>query len=200
MSDFFERPPPGDQTLIGRMIRAARLDPRLYAEVKADETTIGQAAIVVLLAALAGGINLPGAPFSILFVGLLAALVGWLLFAYVIYLIGAKLLPEPGTKADFGALLRAMGFANAPGLVKLLGIIPELRMLVFFVATVWVLVATVTAVRHALSYTSSWRAIGVCAIPLLASQLLIFAVESPIHESPETHQGTHEPPVVLPWF
>ena len=198
MSDFFERPPTADQTLIGRMIRAARLDPRLYAEVEADATTTGQAASIVLLAAFAGGINFPSAPFLILFGGLLAALVGWLLFAYVIYLIGAKLLPEPGTKADFGALLRAMGFANAPGVVKLLGIVPELRVLVFFVAMVWVLVATVTAVRHALSYTSSWRAIGVCAIPLLASQLLLFAVVSSITESPETHQGMHEPPVVLP--
>jgi hypothetical protein len=198
MSDFFERPPAADQTLIGRMIRAARLDQRLYAEVEADVTATGQAASIVLLAAFAGGINFPGAPFWILFGGLLAALVGWLLFAYVIYLIGAKLLPEPGTKADFGALLRAMGFANAPGVVKLLGIVPELRALVFFLAMVWVLVATVTAVRHALSYQSSWRAIGVCAIPLLASQLLIFAVASSITESPETHEGMREPPVVLP--
>ena len=198
MSDFFERPPAADPALIGRMIRAAQLDPRLYAEVEADKTATFQAASVVLLAAFAGGINFPGAPFAILFGGLLAALVGWLLFAYIIYLIGAKLLPEPATKADFGALLRAMGFANAPGVVKLLGIIPELRLLVFFVAMVWVLVATVTAVRHALSYTSSWRAIGVCAIPLLASQLLIFAVASSISESPEFHRGMDEPPVVLP--
>jgi hypothetical protein len=198
MSNIFERPPAADQTLIGRMIRAARLDLRLYAEVEADVAATGQAASVVLLAAFAGGINFPGAPFAILFGGLLAALAGWLLFAYVIYLIGAKLLPEPGTKADFGALLRAMGFANAPGVVKLLGIVPELRMFVFFVAMVWVLVATVTAVRHALSYKSSWRAIGVCAIPLLASQLLIFAVASSITGSPETHEGMREPPVVLP--
>jgi hypothetical protein len=151
-----------------------------------------------LLAAFAGGINIPNAPFVILFGGLLAALAGWVLFAYVIYLIGAKLLPEPTTKANFGALLRAMGFANAPGVVKLLGIVPELRELVFFVAMVWVLVATVTAVRHALAYTSSWRAIGVCAIPLLASQLLIFAVAYSITGSSEMHQGMPEPPVVLP--
>ncbi|MBW2495062.1 MAG: YIP1 family protein [Deltaproteobacteria bacterium] len=198
MSDFFERPPATDQTLIGRMIRAARLDPRLYAEVEADETSIGQAASVVLLSAFAGGINVPGAPFALLFGSLLASLVGWVLFAYVIYLIGAKLLPEPTTKANFGALLRAMGFANAPGVVKLLGIVPELRVLVLFVAMVWVLVATITAVRHALAYKSSWRAIGVCAIPLLISQLLIFAMASSITELPETHQGMREPPVVLP--
>ena len=198
MSNFFERPPAADQSLIGRMIRAARLDLRLYAEVEADVTATGQAASIVLLAAFAGGINYPGAPFAILFGMLVAALAGWMLFAYVIYLIGAKLLPEPETKADFGALLRAMGFANAPGVVKLLGIVPELREFVFFVAMVWVLVATVTAVRHALSYTSSWRAIGVCAIPLLASQLLIFAMLFSFTESPEMHQGMPAPPVVLP--
>jgi len=198
MSNFFERPPAADQTLIGRMIRAARLDPRLYAEVEADTNATGQAASVVLLAAFAGSINFTGAPFAILFAGLVAALVGWWLFAYVIYLIGAKLMPEPETRADFGALLRAMGFANAPGVVKLLGIVPELRPLVIFVATVWVLVATVTAVRHALSYSSSWRAIGVCAIPLLASQVLIFAALSPLSESPGPHEGMSEPPVVLP--
>jgi len=198
MSDFFERPPASDQTLIGRMIRAARLDPRLYSEIEADVNATGQAASVVLLAAFAGSINFPGAPFAILFAGLVAALVGWWLFAYVIYLIGVKLMPEPETRADFGALLRAMGFANAPGVVKVLGIVPELRALVIFVATVWVLVATVTAVRHALSYSSSWRAIGVCAIPLLASQLLIFAALAPLSESPGAHEGMSEPPVVLP--
>ncbi|MCH8084634.1 MAG: YIP1 family protein [Myxococcales bacterium] len=199
MSDFFERPPSADQTLIGRMIRAARLDPRLYAEVEADETTIGQAASVVLLAAFAGGISLPGAPVAILFGRLLLALAAWLLSAYMIYLVGAKLLPEPKTKADFGALLRATGFANAPGVVNLLGIFPELRWLVFFVASVWVFVAMVTAVRHALSYTSSWRAIGVCVIPQLAILLLLLlVVASSITESPQMHEGMREPPVVLP--
>ena len=200
MSDFFERPPSVDQTLIGRMIRAARLDPRLYAEVEADETTIGQAASVVLLAAFAGGIYLPGAPFAILFGRLLPALAAWLLSAYMIYLIGAKLLPEPKTKADFGALLRATGFAYAPGVVNLLGIVPELRLLVFLVASVWIFVATVTAVRHALSYTSSWRAIGVCVIPQLAILLLLLllVVASSITESPQMHEGMREPPVVLP--
>jgi len=198
MPDLFERPPAADQTLIGRMIRAARLDRRLYAEVEADETSIGQAVSIVVLAAFAGAIHLPGASFAILFAEVFARLVGWLLFAYVIYLIGAKLLPEPGTSPRFGPLLRAMGFANAPGVLRLLGIVPELGGVISFVATVWVLVATVTAVRHALSYTNSWRAIGVCAIPLLASQLLLFALLTSINESPETHQGIQEPPVVLP--
>ncbi|MCH8890365.1 MAG: YIP1 family protein, partial [Myxococcales bacterium] len=150
----------------------------------------------------AGGINSSGAPLAILFGRLLPALAAWLLSAYIIYLIGVKLLPEPKTKANFGALLRATGFAYAPGVVNLLGIVPELRLLVFLVASVWIFVATVTAVRHALSYTSSWRAIGVCVIPQLAILLLLLllVVASSITESPEMHEGMPEPSVIPPWF
>jgi hypothetical protein len=198
MSELYERPPTADRSLIGRMIRAARLDPQLYAEVEADESSVGQAASVIILSALAGAVNLPGAPLAFLSLELVAALLGWLLFAYAIFLLGVKLLPEPATNANYGALLRALGFANAPGVVKLLGIVPELRTFILVVAWAWVFVATVTAVRHALSYTSSWRAIGVCVLPQLASLLLIFAIGTSIVESPESSPGAAQPPVVSP--
>ena len=194
MPEFFERPA-ADRSLIGRMIRAAQLDLRLYAEVEADETATSQAATVVLLAAIAGGVNFPGESGHMLLGGVLA-LVSWYLFSYVIYLVGGRLLPEPQTKANFKAILRAVGFANAPGVLRLLGIVSELQIPVLFVALVWMLVATVTAVRHALSYTSSWRAIGVCVIPLLG-QLLI-AVVFAYTNTPDDQQGMAEPPVVLP--
>ncbi len=197
MPSSFQRPAAAEHSLIGRMIRAAQIDPSLFAEVEADKHATGQAATVVLLAAFASVANILGEPFPILISGVLAALIGWLLFAYLIYLIGAKFLPEPETKADFGALLRAIGFANAPGIIKLLGIVPELRVWVLFVAMVWVLVATIAAVRHALSYTSSWRAIGVCAIPLLGGQLLILAAISSVTNSPDSNPGMDEPAVVV---
>jgi ATP/ADP translocase len=196
VSEFSERPP-ADHSLIGRMVRAARLDPRLYAEVEADDKATSQAAAVVLLAALAGGVNFPGQPAFIL-VGGAMALVSWYLFSYVIYLVGGRLLPEPQTEANFKAVLRAVGFAYAPGVVRLLGIVPELQGPVLFVAFVWTLVATITAVRHALSYTSTWRAIGVCTVPLLG-QLIVAALIA-YSQTPHDDQGMAEPPVVPPWF
>jgi hypothetical protein len=194
VSEFFERPA-ADRSLIGRMIRAAKLDTRLYAEVEADDTATSQAATVVLLSALAGGVNFPAQPGLILLGGILA-LASWYLFSYIIYLVGGRLLPEPQTKANFKAILRAVGFAYAPGVLRLLGIVPELQAPVLFVAFVWMLVATITAVRHALSYTSSWRAIGVCTIPLLG-QLIVATVFALTH-TPDDHQGMAEPPVILP--
>jgi hypothetical protein len=195
--EFFERPPP-DRSLIGRMIRAAKLDPRLYAEVEADDSATGQAAAVVVLAALAGGINFPGEPGQILLGGILA-LASWYLFSFVIYWVGGRLLPEPQTKANFKAILRAIGFANAPGVLRLLGVVPDLQIPVLFVALVWMLVATVAAVRHALSYTSPWRAIGVCVVPLLGQSLIVAAVFAYLN-TPEAANGTDKPPVAIPWF
>ena len=74
------------------------------------------------------------------------------------------MLPEPQTRADHGELLRTIGFSSAPGLIRVLGIIPGLADPVFSVAGVWMLVAMVIAVRQALDYKSTWRAIGVCVV------------------------------------
>jgi hypothetical protein len=111
--------------------------------------------------------------------------------------VGVRLLPEPATSTNFGAVLRGIGFAYAPGLLRMLGIVSELRILIWLIAGLWMLVATVIAVRHALSYTSTWRAVGVCAVPLLGQLLLLLMFVS-TGEEPADFQGMDEPPVVLP--
>lgn len=94
----------------------------------------------------------------------LGTLLGWYVWAYFTYFIGTRLLAEPQTTADLGELLRTIGFSSSPGLLRVLGIIPGLNQLIFFVAGVWMLVAMIIAVRQALDYTSTWRAIAVCMI------------------------------------
>jgi hypothetical protein len=96
--------------------------------------------------------------------GTIAALVAWFIWAFVTYLIGAKLLPEPQTRSDAGELLRTTGFSSSPGLLRIFGLVPVLGGLVVFVINIWMLVAMVIAVRQALDYTSTWRAIGVCLL------------------------------------
>jgi hypothetical protein len=161
-------------TLQDRLIRAAKLDVHLYEEVEADRDATGQAMTVVILSAVAAGIGSPGSGgLSGIVVVTIAALVGWLIWAYLTYFIGTRLLPEPQTKADYGELLRTIGFASSPGLIRILGIIPGLAGILALVAGIWMLVATVIAVRQALDYTSTARAIGVCVIGWLV-QALIF--------------------------
>jgi len=61
-------------------------------------------------------------------------------------------------------MLRTIGFSSSPGVIRVLGIIPGLNTLVQIIAQVWMLVAMVIAVRQALDYTSTLRAVGVCLI------------------------------------
>ena len=148
-----------------RIIRAAKLDVHLYEEVEADKGAMGQAMGVVVLSSIAAGVGSIGrGGFGGILIGTIAALIGWYVWAYLTYFIGTKFLPGPQTKADLGELLRTIGFSSSPGLIRALGIIPGLGGVVFLVASIWMLVAMVIAVRQALDYNSTLRAVGVCMI------------------------------------
>lgn len=164
---------------LDRMIRAARLDANLYEEVEADQQATGQAMGVVVISSLAagmGGIATTG--INGVVIGTLVALIGWYLWAFITYQVGTKLLPEPQTKADYGELLRTIGFASSPGLLRILAIIPGLATIVYFVCGIWMLVAMVIAVRQALDYQSTLRAVGVCVIGWLIQMALFWIVLS----------------------
>jgi hypothetical protein len=147
------------------MIRAAKLDANLFEEVEADKGALGQAMGVVVLSGVAAGIGSVGsAGISGIFTGTIAALIGWFIWAYITYIVGTKLLPQPQTKADYGELLRTIGFSSSPGLIRVFAIIPFLSRIIFLVASIWMLIAMVIAVRQALDYTGTLRAVGVCII------------------------------------
>lgn len=150
---------------VDRVIRAAKLDSNLYEEVEADKSALGQAMAVVVISSVAAGVGMiDEAGLGGIFMGAVAALIGWYIWAYLTFLIGTRLLPEPQTSADYGELLRTIGFSSAPGVIRVLGIFPVLEGIVFFVASVWMLVAMVVAVRQALDYSGTLRAVGVCVI------------------------------------
>ena len=176
-------------SLIDRMIRASKLDINLYEEVEADKSSMGQAITVVVISSVASGIGTIGIlGIQGLIVGTISALIGWLVWAYLTYLIGTKLLPEPQTKADVGELLRTIGFSSAPGVLRIFGFIPLIGVIISFVASIWMLVAMIIAVRQALDYKSTWRAIGVCVIGFVI-YLVIIALIFSVLELPAAFSG-----------
>lgn len=166
-------------TFAGRMIGAARLDVATYEDVEADQTATGQALVVVLLSGLAGGIGSLGlgalGPPNLV-AGVIGSLVGWLAWAALTYIIGTRLLPEPQTKSALGELLRTVGFASTPGVFRVFGVVPVLGRLVYVIVSIWLLIAMVIAVRQALDYTSTARAVGVCVVGWLVSVAVAVAV------------------------
>ncbi len=166
-------------TFMDRMVRAAKLDVHLYEEVEADKNTMRQAMVVVVLSSLAAGVgSISTIGFGGIIFGTVAALGGWYIWAYLTYFIGTKFLPEPQTEADLGQLLRTTGFSSSPGLIRVLGIIPGLGSVVFAVASIWMLVAMVIAVRQALDYTATWRAVAVCVIGWIIHTVILMLLFS----------------------
>jgi hypothetical protein len=158
-----------------RVLRSALLDADAYEEVEADAGAGRQAFVVVALSGAAvgvGGIANSG-PEGI-FWQAAVAVAGWWLWAYATYWIGTRLLPTVATQADPGQLRRTLGFSAAPGIMRFAMIVPVLAFPAFVVGTLWELVAMVVAVRQALDYDSTLRAIAVCMIgfPLYALALI----------------------------
>ena len=165
--------------LYERMIRAAKLDVNLYEEVEADKSTMSQAIVVVVISNLAVGIGRFGDIdlFGIV-VFTIMSLAGWFLWAYITYIVGTKLLPQPQTKADHGELLRTIGFSASPGVLRALYFIPVIGPFITFAANIWMLVAMVIAVRQALDYDSTLRAVGVCVIGWIIQVIFIIIIAS----------------------
>ena len=163
--------------LTDRMIRAAKLDVNLYEEVEADKSAMGQAMWVIILSSVAAGIGSIGTTgISGLLIGTIVALIGWFVWAFITYFVGTKILPEPQTSADYGELLRTIGFSSSPGIIRVLSIIQFLGSVINIVAGIWMLIAMVVAVRQALDYKSTGRAVGVCLIGWVVQVIIFFGV------------------------
>jgi hypothetical protein len=167
----------GKNTFLQRLIGAAALDPAIYEEVEADRGATGQALVVVALSGAAAGVGARGfgaqTPASVAFFGLLA-LLGWAAWALVTFEIGVRILPEPQTRADVGELLRTIGFAATPGLLRVFGVLPGVTIPAFAISAVWMLATMIVAVRHALDYQHTSRAIAVCVLGWALA--IVFAV------------------------
>jgi hypothetical protein len=163
-------------SFIDRIMRAAKLDANLYEEVEVDKQALPQAMGVVVISSIAAGLGSAArVGLGGILIGTVFVLIGWYIWAYLTYFIGTKFLPESQTRADLGELLRTIGFSSSPGLIRAFGIIPDLRAPIFLIASIWMLAAMVIAVKCALDYKSTLRAVGVCAIGWFI-QILIFGL------------------------
>ena len=162
-------------TIVQRMQGAAMLSIPTYEEVEHDHTATGQAAAVVAIVAVAQAIGSIGQGGSTILGSLFAQLFGWALWAGITYFVGTRLFR--GT-ADWGELLRTLGFSQAPGVLYVLGFIPLLGGLIRFAVGIWVAIAGVIAVRQALDITTGKAVLTVLIslIPLIVLGGLVRAL------------------------
>jgi hypothetical protein len=152
-------------TFLQRAIGAARLEVPVFEEIEADRTATSQALSIVVLSSLAAGIGFTAGIYNTpVLHRVMLALLLWLFWAISTYIVGVYLMPEPQTQTNVGELLRTIGFAASPGMLRILGVIPVIGGTIYAISTVWMLVAMVVAIRQALDYRSTGRAVIVCVI------------------------------------
>ena len=165
---------------LNRFFRAAKLDASLYRELVEDGRAMNQALIVVLIYSMASAYGTFGrAGATGINIGMITTLLGWYVWAFSTYIIGARFLPETRTKPDRKTLMRVMGFASAPGALRVLGFVQGFGLVILLIAATWMVAAATVGVKQALSYESTSRALGVCIIGLIISavfQGLIFII------------------------
>jgi hypothetical protein len=171
--------------MLRRMIEAAKLKAAVFEEVEADHKATVQAMLVVVIVAVCTGIaTLGGAGREDKWVfdwvglgyGVVGAIIAWAIWAAITYFIGTTIFKTPGTHANWGQLARVLGFAQSPGVLVILGVLPGIGSIVILVVFVWQLLAMVIGVRQALDYSSTIRAAGVVivgAIPYLAFRIFL---------------------------
>ncbi|MBI4219224.1 MAG: hypothetical protein HY682_03695 [Chloroflexi bacterium] len=157
--------------MIGRMIGALQLKSSTFEEVEADTKATPQAMLVVVLVAIATGLaGLQVADTGVLglVLGIVVALLGWAAWAGITYFVGTSIFKTEATQADWGQLARVLGFAQTSGLFRVIAVIPglgsDVSRIIVLVVFVWQVAAMVVAVRAALDYTSTLRAIGVVVV------------------------------------
>lgn len=158
-----------------RLVGALALDPMAYEDVEADRSATLAAALTVVLSSFAAAIGAQGFGWKLSNLPPFTAviLVAWAAWALLTFEVGARILPGRRTHADVGELLRTIGFAAAPGLLLVFGALPGLTVPLFAAVPLWMLVAMVMAVRQALDYTSTARAVAVCLFGWLLALALI---------------------------
>ena len=161
--------------LIRRMLRAALLDPDLYDEVESDPGLGWEALWIVVIVSALGGVGAGWPNPAGVAAGAAALFGGWIAWAVTTTYLGTRVFPEKETACDLPEMLRTLGFAASPGLLAVLGVVPEMRIPAFVVTTIWMLAATVVAVREALDYVSTVRALVVCATGWVLQVLAVVA-------------------------
>jgi hypothetical protein len=162
------------QSFPARMLGAARFSSGTYEEVESDLTASGQAVAVVIISSLAAAVG-AGATDLRSILGLLAvSMLSWIVWVLLTLFIGTRLLPGEATRADFGEVLRTTGFSASVGVLRLFGFIPSIRGPVFAIVTIWMLLTFVVAIRQALDYSSSARAVAVCILGWIIHGVLFF--------------------------
>jgi len=159
---------------VSRMVRAAKLDASLFEEIINDPSTQGQSVWVVAVFAMATGYGMfSRAGVTAVNSCLVTTFFAWYFWAFTLYFVSTYLFRNTVTKTDRKTILRVVAFASAPGVLRLLGVIPLTSGILFIVTSVWIIAASVIGIKMAFKISHTGKVIFLCT----STWLLAFIVQ-----------------------
>jgi hypothetical protein len=147
-----------------RFVGALVLDAGAFEDIERDHRAGMQSVVIVMAVCAAAGVGALGlgAGVSGFVTGAVLVLGAWLVWAAAVVTFGTIAMPERETSSNLPELLRVLGFAAAPGVFIAFAALRPAAPVVIVIVAVWMIAAAVTAVRQALDYRSTVRAVAVC--------------------------------------
>jgi hypothetical protein len=160
-----------ERDLFHRLGGAITLEPEVFEEIAQDREATAQAGFVVLLAALCSGLGtlLAGRGMGHVLGDSVTAMMGWLVGSWFTYAAGVMIFRG---SANYGALLRVMGLAHAPLILRVLRFVPICGPLLWPITGIWMLLAIIVGIRAALGFSTA-RALATLMVGGLIAECLL---------------------------
>ncbi len=153
-----------------------KLDKNLYRNNKYfGEAAIYFAVIIMILYGMAGAIAANTFIKTSIGISGLTAILTWLVWTIMIYVIGVKIFPDKDTKTSFKKVLIGVGYAHAPGLIRFFAVTPEIVVPIVLLTQFWVFASLTISTKEILNFKSNFKSFGVVFLSFLIIAIVSFS-------------------------
>ena len=150
------------------VFKSIKLDKTLYTDNKNfGEAAIYFAGLIMILDGIAGAVAANTIVKTAIAMSGLTAILTWLVWAILVFVIGVKLFPDKQTKVPFKKVLTAVGFAHAPGLIRFFAVTPELMVPIIFLTQFWIFAGLIISTKQILNLKSNLKSFGIVFLSFL---------------------------------
>ena len=171
------------------VFKSIKLDKSLYTDNKNfGEASVYFAGLIMILDGIAGAVAANNIIKTAVAMSGLTAIVTWVLWSVLVFVIGVKIFPDKQTKAPFKKVLTAVGFAHAPGLLRFFAVTPDLMIPIILLTQFWIFAALIISTKQILNLKSNFKSFGIVFLSfLIIAFLSISFVMSRMNMMPVSH-------------
>jgi len=150
------------------VFKSIKLDKSLYSDNKNfGEASVYFAGLIMILDGIAGAVAANNIIKTAVAMSGLTAIVTWVLWSVLVFVIGVKIFPDKQTKAPFKKVLTAVGFAHAPGLLRFFAVTPDLMIPIILLTQFWIFAALIISTKQILNLNSNFKSFGIVFLSFL---------------------------------